>query len=98
MKQSWEAGDFWVVHAAKKNFAFDTVYWTKLDERYFGPRMATEEDAWEERIVLLSETDRANMDQLVQRKLDEMKDPVLAWEPDEVDEPGSRQQKAWSRW
>jgi hypothetical protein len=98
MMQSWEASDFWVVYAAKKNFAFDTAFWKKLDERYFGPRLATEEDAWEERINLLSEKDRANMDQVVWRKLDEMNDRVLTWEPDEVDEQGSQQQKVWSRW
>ncbi|EEP78052.1 predicted protein [Uncinocarpus reesii 1704] len=87
MKQSWENGGFWAVYAARKNFAFDTVFWKKLDERYLGPRMSNDEDVWRERIELLSKEDRETMDQVVQRKLDEMKDRILAWEADEVVEP-----------
>ncbi|OAA73874.1 phosphotransferase family protein [Cordyceps fumosorosea ARSEF 2679] len=34
---SWASGDFWAVYAARKNFAFDCVYWKELDGRFFGP-------------------------------------------------------------
>ncbi|KAE8317340.1 hypothetical protein BDV41DRAFT_526446, partial [Aspergillus transmontanensis] len=33
MRQSWVNGDFWVTYAARKNFAFDTIVWKKLDHR-----------------------------------------------------------------
>ncbi|KAB8269491.1 hypothetical protein BDV30DRAFT_242297 [Aspergillus minisclerotigenes] len=33
MRQSWVNGDFWVTYAARKNFAFDTIFWKKLDHR-----------------------------------------------------------------
>lgn len=98
MDESWKAGDFWVVYAAKKNFAFDIMFWKKLDERYFGPRISEDENAWQERFELLGEKDREEMDQIIKRKLDEMEDRVLAWEPEEVNELGSQRTKVWSRW
>jgi hypothetical protein len=33
MQQSWESGDFWVTYAARNNFAFNAVFWKKLDSR-----------------------------------------------------------------
>jgi hypothetical protein len=38
MRESWANGDFWIVYAARKNFAFDSVYWKKLDSRFFWRR------------------------------------------------------------
>lgn len=37
MRDSWESGDFWVTYAARNNFAFDAIYWQKIDQRFFGP-------------------------------------------------------------
>ncbi|GFF57781.1 hypothetical protein IFM51744_09330 [Aspergillus udagawae] len=85
MQQSWESGDFWVTYAARKNFAFDAVFWKKLDGRFFGPGTSTEDDRWKERIDLLPENERANMEKVVEKKLEEMRTRVLAWEPYEVD-------------
>ena len=82
MRESWRSGDFWVSYAARKNFAFDAVFWQKLDHRFFGPS-ETPDDAWEKRIELLDETEKKSMESLVQRKLEDMKEGVLAWEPDE---------------
>lgn len=37
MQRSWESGDFWVVYAILHSFAFDAIYWQKIDQRFFGP-------------------------------------------------------------
>ncbi|KAE8354815.1 phosphotransferase family protein [Aspergillus coremiiformis] len=85
MQQSWQSGDFWVTYAARKNFAFDAVFWQKLDYRFFGPNGVPEEDRWKQRIDLLDEEEKDNLEELVSRKLfEEMKERVLVWEPDEV--------------
>jgi len=36
MQQRWESSYFWVPYAARKNFAFELVFWKKLDGRFFG--------------------------------------------------------------
>lgn len=84
MQQSWESGDFWVTYAARKSFAFDAVFWKKLDHLFFGPCAIAEEDRWKQRLCLLDGEDRDHMGRLVNQKLEEMKERVLAWEPDEV--------------
>jgi len=83
MQQSWESGDFWVTYAARKSFAFDAVFWKKLDGRFFGSAMSTENDRWKERMGLLTEEERENMENVVEKKLGEMGTRILAWEPDE---------------
>ncbi|KAJ5724418.1 hypothetical protein N7493_006146 [Penicillium malachiteum] len=32
MRESWETGDFWIGYAARCNFAFDAIYWQKIDQ------------------------------------------------------------------
>lgn len=36
MRESWESSDFWIAYAARKSFAFDCVYWRRLDPLFFG--------------------------------------------------------------
>lgn len=36
MLKSWETGDFWLNYAARKSWAFDMIYWAKIDRRFFG--------------------------------------------------------------
>ncbi|RHZ62284.1 uncharacterized protein CDV56_104203 [Aspergillus thermomutatus] len=74
MQQSWESGDFWVTYAARKNFAFDAVFWQRLDYRFFGPSGVPEGDRWKQRIDLLDEEEKYYMEELVNRKLEEMKE------------------------
>ncbi|KFZ18178.1 hypothetical protein V502_04242 [Pseudogymnoascus sp. VKM F-4520 (FW-2644)] len=38
MRQNWENGDFQVHYAARKSWAVDAIYWSRIDERFFGPR------------------------------------------------------------
>ncbi|EPS33792.1 hypothetical protein PDE_08754 [Penicillium oxalicum 114-2] len=92
MQQSWDSGDFWVIYALLNSFAFDTIYWLKIDRRFFGPTGKGEPgEAWKERLILLNDDQRAEMEELVTRKLEEMETRVLAWDPDEYTE-GFRQE------
>jgi hypothetical protein len=84
MRESWESGRFWLNYASRKSWAFDTIFWKFLDERFFGPREMNDEGAyWTTRVHLLGEDVRRDMETLVQRKMSEMKDRVLVdWDPD----------------
>lgn len=74
----------------QRNFAFDAVFWKKLDLRFFGPCISAnegeeeDEHAWKMLVELLDTSDREILETVIKRKLEEMKDRVLAWEPDEV--------------
>ncbi|OAA44789.1 Protein kinase-like domain protein [Metarhizium rileyi] len=84
MRESWASGDFWTVYAARKNFAFDCVYWKELDGRFFGSeRGGASEDTWIKRFEQLDEQSRMAMESFVDRKMVESETRELAWEPDE---------------
>lgn len=87
MRESWKTGRFWLDYAARKSWAFDTIYWKYLDERFFGERERDipKEDMWRARVHLLSEEERAAMEPLVQTKMEESKERVLVeWDPAEA--------------
>jgi hypothetical protein len=81
MGQSWENGDLWIMYAVLHSFAFDTIYWHKIDTRLFGPTESPE-GAWKERLDFLDEEGKDEMEKLVARKLKEMRSRVLAWDLD----------------
>jgi hypothetical protein len=78
MQKSWDNGDFWVAYAARKGFAFDAIFWKLLDARFFGPVARLDGSAWERRAELLDDEEKMQMED---RKLDESKIRVLAWDP-----------------
>ena len=82
MQQSWESGDFWIMYAILHSFAFDAIYWQKIDPRFFGPTESPEE-TWRERLNLLNEKEKDEMEGLLTKKLEEMETRVLEWDPDE---------------
>ncbi|KAL4785307.1 kinase-like domain-containing protein [Aspergillus varians] len=82
MQDSWESGDFWIAYAARNSFAFDLVYWNKIDQRFFGETSSAVEDVWKERIRLLESGERDEIEELVAVKVEEMETRVLAWDPD----------------
>ncbi|CAI7629991.1 unnamed protein product [Penicillium glandicola] len=82
MRESWESGDFWIAYAARSSMAIDFIYWKKIDQRFFGPTDNVE-DAWRQRLDLLSEEEKDEMEILVAKKVKEMESRVLAWDPDE---------------
>ena len=76
-----------MAYAILHSFAFDAIYWRKIDQRFFGPTETDDpSEAWKERLVLLDENQKGEMERLVTRKLEEMEDRVLAWDPDEYTE------------
>ncbi|KAF9886741.1 hypothetical protein FE257_011118 [Aspergillus nanangensis] len=81
MRESWDSGDFWILYAVLRNFAFDLVYWHKIDHRFFGPSDNVE-DAWRQRLDLLDDTEKEEMERLVAQKLEKRETRVLAWDPD----------------
>ncbi|KAI9841263.1 MAG: hypothetical protein M1837_000799 [Sclerophora amabilis] len=66
MRHSWETGAFWVSYAARKSWAFDSIFWRSIDERFFGQHQGLEE-----RLALLQENEQRNIDDFVLRKLAE---------------------------
>ncbi|KAN0098887.1 hypothetical protein V8E51_014550 [Hyaloscypha variabilis] len=87
MQESWRMGRFWLNYAARKSWAFDAVFWTYLDERFFGERDGEVlcNDLWKTRLHLLSEEERQAMESFVQRKMDESQERILVeWDQAEA--------------
>ncbi|TPX10793.1 uncharacterized protein E0L32_008182 [Thyridium curvatum] len=79
MRESWKTGRFWLNYAARKSWAFDTVYWKYLDEKFFGKRECDgpPEKLWKSRVHLLNAQEQRAMEPLVQIKMEESKKRVL---------------------
>ncbi|WEW60025.1 hypothetical protein PRK78_005508 [Emydomyces testavorans] len=76
MKESWKNGDFWVTYAARKSWAFDLIYWAKIDKRFFG------DGDLEERFQLLTIEEQVAMDNFIQRKMKQKEEHTLPeWPP-----------------
>ncbi|OAA53088.1 Protein kinase-like domain protein [Cordyceps fumosorosea ARSEF 2679] len=68
--------------AGRANFAFDYIFWHKIDPKFFGDGEFREE-AWQDRLALLDEETRHSMEQFVDAKLKACETRELVWEPDE---------------
>jgi hypothetical protein len=77
MQESWDSGDFWVIYADRKGFAFDAVFWKFLDTRFFGAVDGVEGDEWEWRAELLEKEELVEIDSFVDQKVDEMKNSSI---------------------
>lgn len=87
MRESWATGRFWLNYATRKSWAFDTIFWKHLDERFFGEREKDihKESLWRSRVNLLSEEERTAMEPLVQTKMEESQKRVLVdWDAEEA--------------
>lgn len=71
MRGSWENGDFWVCYAARRSWAFDMLYWAKIDRRFFG------DGDLEDRFNLLTSEERDALDTFVRRKVAEKDERTL---------------------
>ncbi|TQS33579.1 hypothetical protein Golomagni_06071 [Golovinomyces magnicellulatus] len=84
MRESWTTGRFWLSYAARKSWAFDTIYWEYLDERFF-PERDPDLPLWKSRLHLLSDREKDIMEDVVAQKMDEMKQRILVeWDKDEA--------------
>ncbi|KAF5714064.1 kinase-like domain-containing protein [Fusarium globosum] len=85
MRESWQTGRFFLSCAARKSWAFDSMYWNFLDERFFGDRDpgVVKGDLWT--IDLLSDDERATMEPFIQRKMAESKERrIVEWDETEA--------------
>ncbi|KAJ5971512.1 uncharacterized protein N7479_001430 [Penicillium vulpinum] len=84
MRDSWKSGNFWVMYAARNNFVFDSIYWQKIDQPFFGPTQSFGFDnVWKERLHLLTPKEKEYIDECVKLKFEEIDTRPLAWDPDE---------------
>ncbi|KUJ14897.1 uncharacterized protein LY89DRAFT_708507 [Mollisia scopiformis] len=67
---------FWLTYVARKSWAFETIFWKYLDERFFGPREQglPRNHYWKARIDLLSEDERNAMEPFVEQKMETRKE------------------------
>ncbi|KAL3479068.1 hypothetical protein BJX99DRAFT_255845 [Aspergillus californicus] len=72
MAGSLDTGLFWFCLAARKGYMLDDIYWTFLDERYFGPLRSLDD-----RLSLLSDDELAEMDGFVARKTEQIEEERL---------------------
>lgn len=87
MRESWETGRFWLNYGARKSWAFDTMYWKFLDEKFFGNRGndIAKHDLWKTRVHLLTEEERHALEPFVERKMNESKERIMVnWDPVEA--------------
>ncbi|OIW35492.1 phosphotransferase family protein [Coniochaeta ligniaria NRRL 30616] len=68
MRENWDSGAFWVNFAARKPYSFEPMFWKQIDERFFGPNPR---GGYEDRLSLLPERARREMEWLVARKMKE---------------------------
>ncbi|CAI7583848.1 unnamed protein product [Penicillium discolor] len=71
MRESWDNGGFWVSYVARRSWAFDVIYWARIDRRFFG------EGSLEDRIGLLTVEERNGMEEFVRKKLAEKEEGGL---------------------
>lgn len=72
MARSMENGLFWFCLAARKGFMFDDIYWTFLDEKYFGHLSSLDD-----RLPLLTQDEQNELDRFIQTKMQQAKERTL---------------------
>ncbi|EER38433.1 phosphotransferase enzyme family protein [Histoplasma capsulatum H143] len=72
MALSIEDGLFWFCLAARKSFMFDEIYWTYLDEQYFGPLSSLDD-----RLSLLTHDEQNQMEDFVRAKVQQKEERRL---------------------
>lgn len=64
MERSMDTGLFWVCLAARYSSMFDEIYWTFIDQRYYGPFTSLED-----RIQNLNQRQQCELDEFVKLKM-----------------------------
>lgn len=72
MAQSVENGSFWFFIAATSRFAFDDIYWRFIHPKYHG-----QVEAIDDLRKLLSTDEQNNLEKLVRKKMDQMREDDL---------------------
>ncbi|KAL1864619.1 hypothetical protein Daus18300_007636 [Diaporthe australafricana] len=89
MKRNWESGRFFVDYAARRNYAFDPIYWKYIDKKFFGKNkkagLLSKKSAYKERLHLLSEQERAQMERFVAWKSEDVEgEEVVEWDENDA--------------
>jgi len=74
------------MYAARNNFAFDAIYWKKIDQRFFGLTTYEDDnicDIWRKRLHLLEPGEKKLMEEYMNLKLKDRNTWRLVWDPDE---------------
>lgn len=93
MRASWDSGEFWLMYAARKSFAFDAIFWQELNPRFLGPAAGDvlppppPEHAWLASVGDMDHEEKAVMEDFVERKIQSLETMVLAWDAVEEDFP-----------
>ncbi|KAH9904915.1 phosphotransferase enzyme family protein [Xylariomycetidae sp. FL2044] len=72
MEKSMDNGIFWFCLAARKSFMFDDIYWTFLDEMFFGPLTSLDD-----RLSHITEEERQGLDDFVREKMQQAQEESL---------------------
>ncbi|APA05484.1 hypothetical protein SS1G_09912 [Sclerotinia sclerotiorum 1980 UF-70] len=72
MEQSMHNGLFWVCIAARHSQMFDEIYWTFLDEKYFGPLFSLDD-----RVELLNEEEKNELSTIFDLKQEQARDKTF---------------------
>ena len=75
VRESWYNDDFWVHYGARKSWAFDAV-WPMIDAKFFGGDGVLDQRRLvcnEERLELLGDADKEEMEPFVKKKLKDSK-------------------------
>ncbi|KAH6982295.1 hypothetical protein BKA56DRAFT_643904 [Ilyonectria sp. MPI-CAGE-AT-0026] len=79
---SWDKRAWMLNYAVRKSWAFDFIWWKFLDESYFGPN---ENQDYQARVGLLSESQRKVMELFVVRKMEESGNrKIIEWSDEDA--------------
>lgn len=76
MSKSWNDGAFWVEYATQRSWAFDPIFFLRLDEKFFG-KIPDGMDWLSCRLPLLREDQREGMEPFVRLKMGQRANPKL---------------------
>ncbi|KAL1871110.1 hypothetical protein Daus18300_004855 [Diaporthe australafricana] len=84
MRKNWENGRHYINYASQNSWAFDAYFWMYIDQRFFG---ANSRGGFEDRLHLLSPSEREKMEEFVGRKIEQKNDrKFMEWDENECKE------------
>lgn len=75
MRKNWQNEQFWIDYAVRRSWAFDSVFWTFIDRKFFDAK--GDEAEYEARLSLLDDQTREQMDAFVLMKIEESQTRTL---------------------
>ncbi|KAF2441505.1 phosphotransferase family protein [Karstenula rhodostoma CBS 690.94] len=75
MRENWENGQFWIDYAVRRSWAFDAVFWTFIDKKFFGGN--GKGDQYEERLWLLNDEAQKHIEAFTFKKVEDSRTRVL---------------------